>query len=677
MKHTIAFQKRKGLYIKAGTSNNQNLVHQISHELMSKGFVLSKGLFDALVSQDEKQLSKIHNQLCSFLDKVVGGSGYQAIYTNFPKAVTKMSHLEFVINAINHYWSAGSWRPEDSEVMKKKYALETVNYTELKLLTKSEYQSIFTDILYSGSSISAFDKKIVDWAITKNKFEVTEDVIKKISFNETKAYIGTLLFDADLDVLPTADATLVLRMYAAYCGGDEGLKENVKFNNPKSRQRRLLLKTLNGAYNLEESFKNYREKWLRVLFYLNPLTKKNKTLYPNVAKWAEKLRNNPKDMKTFNSKVEYLISMKDSKVFELLVKRPGVFTRRLDHMVRIFGFEAFEKWLHLDMTMDKLITAYNHFTDRAEKKERGAILASQSSSQVVTYDALAPLDERLVKKILDAIMYKLRSFKKNPKKVFIDRSLYYTPLATNNRASSLSISGKVNGTTEIVKFEKKEGTIRIYVHWDKEHDIDLSGLMIDKDNNVIKVGWNSYHHFGGAIIYSGDNTGYSSQNAEYIDIVPNKMPKGSEWVIVEARIFRGPKSFKNWNGNVRMGWMLRNKPNSNENWLPKTIEHAVKVESEAKTAYLMAFHIPSNNIVYLDVAMGNNIVSTAADSIKMRTYLESFITLDDGKAEINWKKLNQGHILYLLNDVVDDWRDADEIYDENTTSEKISSLVTV
>ena len=101
------------------------------------------------------------------------------------------------------------------------------------------------------------------------------------------------------------------------------------------------MNTLEKCYNLEESFKVNREKWLRLLFFLNPLTKVNAKSYPNVYSWAEKLRNSPKLMKTFNSKVEDLINMKDDSVFDLLVKRPGVFTRRLDHMVRVFWVHSF------------------------------------------------------------------------------------------------------------------------------------------------------------------------------------------------------------------------------------------------------------------------------------------------------------------------------------------------
>lgn len=673
MKHTASFQKKKGLHIENdGTHSNVNLVHQISHEMMSNGFVLSKELFDALSTRSEDELKEVHSQLFAFIKRVVGDGEFDVIYRNFPQSVVEMSQLEFVINALFHYWSNGSWRPEDSEYVNREFAIETVNFKELSLLSKAEYDSIFTDILFSGSSISSFDKEIIEWAIESGQIDLNSGMMGKISFNETKAFVGKLLFDSKINSLPTKDATLVLRMYSAYCGGDEGLKENTKFKNPSAHQRRMIMNTLDECYNLEESFKVNREKWLRLLFFLNPLTKVNAKSYPNVYSWAEKLRNSPKLMKTFNAKVEDLINMKDDSVFDLLVKRPGVFTRRLDHMVRIFGYTAFERWISLNLDLDKLITAYNHFATRGEAKDRSAILASQSSSEMVTYEALSALDERLVKKITDSIMNKLKTFKKSPKKVYIDRSLYYTPLQSNNRASGLSIYSKANGTTEIVPDGK---TIRLYCHWEGRYDIDLSALIIHDNNEVVKVGWDGYGHQNGSVVYSGDNTGLSEKNAEYVDIVTNDLSNSIDWIVIDARIYSGRPSFKESEGAVLAGWMERDKPESNKHWLPETVEHATRIESDARNAFLMAYHPKTRNVVYLDVTMKGEIQSTHADAIKLRVYLDKFIQLDEGSSEINWSKLNQGHIINILNDVVDTPEEADVIYDENTTSDSISAMV--
>jgi len=671
MKHLISFQKKKGLHVVVRNEeiNNVHLVQQINHELMKYGFMLSQELANALKTKSKMYLTEVYNQLGSFLHRVVGSGGYEPIYRGFPQSVVEMSQAEFVWKAICHYWSGGTWRPEDTRYIQREFAFEPVKYKTINLLTAAEYDTIFTDIIYSGDSISDFDKEIISHNL---KLGAPYD-FNKISFNETKAYIGRALLENDTtDKLPTRDATLVLRMYSAYSGGDEGLKENTRFKNPRAFQRRILLRTLDNCYNLEEAFKMNREKWLRLLFYLHPMSKGNATLFPTVAKYTDLLRNNPKQLKTFNAYVDDYVKMKDPAVFTLLKKRPGAFTRKLDHMVRVFGYTAIEQWLSLDLRMDQLVTAYNHFVDRGEKKDRGAILAGAGSSEVVTYGTLEPLDQRLVLKITSAIMSKLQDFRKE-ETVFIDRTLYYRPLATNNRASSLALGSATAGTAELVDTSK---TVRMYVHWHGRSDIDLSALVINKNNTVQKVGWNANKSVGqGAIVYSGDNTGYADKNAEYMDVTISKLSSEVEWVILEARIYRGPNTYAGYNGKARAGWMLRARPEANTHWLPETIENAIILNSSSRTSFLSALHVPTGNIVMLDLAMGRNNVSSAEDGLKMRSYLETFVTLDDGSNEVKWDKINQGHILNLLYNVVDNPEEADIVFDENTTSEAVTALM--
>ena len=669
MKHLISFQKKKGLHVIVGKNdiNNMNTVKLINHQLMKHGFILSEELANALATKSSTYLTQVYNQLSDFLRIVVGGSGYEPIYRNFPQSVIDMTQAEFVWNAIRHYWSGGAWRPEDAGYLRREFAFEPVKYKTISLLTAKQYDSIFTDIIYSGDSISTFDKDIISYNLSLGaKFN-----FNKISFNETKAYIGRLLLtNEDTETLPTQDATLVLRMYSAYSGGDEGLKENTRFKNPRAFQRRILLRTLEGCYNLEEAFKMNREKWLRLLFYLHPMSAGNAKTYPTVAEYADLLRNNPKKLKTFNAYVDAYVDNRDPYVLEFLKKRPGVFTRKLDHMVRVYGYAAINKWMELDLRMEQLITAYNHFIDRAEKKNRGAVLAGAGSSEVVTYGALEPLDSKLVLKITSGILSRLQTFRSD-EKVFIDRALYYRPLATNNRASSLSLGSATAGTTERVDIQK---TLRMYVHWHGSSDIDLSGLAITKDNQVVKVGWNGRSNLKG-IVYSGDNTGRSAKNAEYLDITPKDMLNSIEWVIVEARIYRGPSNYAGYGGKARAGWMLRSKPEANIHWLPETIDNAIVLNSTSRTSYLSALHVPTGNIVMLDLAMGDKRVSSSEDGIKMRQYLETFVTLDDGSDEVKWDKINQGHVLSLLYTVVDDADEADIVFDENTTAESVTACM--
>lgn len=672
MRNFISLIKRKGLFIEAGTSKNEALAHQINHELMTNGYFLSKDLFDRLATLDRDALTTVMNDLHKGLSYILGSDGYSPTYKGFPQSVLAINYTEFVLNAILYYWSNRAWRPNELQGLERSFGFEIGEMKELRLLEKGEFDSIFTDIIYSKTSISAFDKEIVDYFIERD----TPFNFSKISFKEILAYVGQRLLDnPKVTTLPTKDATNILRIWAAYSGGDEGLKANTKFKNPNSRQTKVILRTLESCYNLEDSFKSYREVWLRVLFYLHPMAKGNTKKFNTVATYSDTLRNNPKALKTFNSKIEELLSNKDVAVFEVLKKAPGVFTRRLDHLVRVFGYRAIQEWFTIRPSVKNLVTAYNHFTDRdKEVAGRGAILADQSQSKVVTYDALAPLPTELVSDIKGLIMETFCdgvdiSTNLRNKRVAIDAPLYYRPLDVNNRASNLSLNGAVNGTVEKANTER---TIRMYVHWEGSDDIDLSGFLITRDSEVFKVGWNANHKIGEGMVYSGDNTGHNDKNAEYLDITPSLLPDNTEWVIVDAVIFRGRRTYREYNGTIKMGWMLRNSPECNKHWLPNTVANAQVLASDSRVAYLMAYHVPSASVVYLDLAQDTRNVTTGEDALKMRIFLNKFVSLDSGE-EINWDRINQGHLLHLLaGEVVDNPEDADIHFTDTTTLEEVS-----
>ena len=574
VRYFIGLQKTNGLWLDDGTCDNESLAHELNHELMGMGYVLSHHAFRAVASQDEATLTAIHRDLIEGIHRVTGGeSEYEPIYRNFPQSVMARSYEEFVINALIHYWSEGTWRPEDLGHVQREVAIEPVSLKPISLITRPRFERIFTDLIYGRTSISAFDKMCIDWFLDEGASYDPANVV----FDEVAAYLfRRLLDDKETQVLPIKRATTVLRTWAAYSGGDEGLKEDTVFLNPTNRQRRVLARTLEAcaAEDVEESFKQYREIWLRVLHYMHPMSPKMARRFPQVAWLADALRNRPGTLKTFNGRVEEMIEHKDPQIFSLLSKRPGVFMRRLDHLVREFGVEAAQAWFALKPRFDQLVAIYNHFATRAETSQgRGAVLAGQDQSEFVTYDALDPLPRSVVEAITGEALSQLRGhsvpeLEAGP--VYIDPMLYYAPLATNQRASQLSLDSKAIGTTEVYD---GEGTLRIYVHWHGTSDIDLSGFAITHNAQVLKVGWNASHH-SGYLVYSGDNTGYAEQNAEYLDIDTRTIPEEIAWIVVEARIFRGPNSFAGYEGKVHAGWMHRTKPEANKHWLPQTLSHA-------------------------------------------------------------------------------------------------------
>ena len=645
MKHFYTLQKRKGLALSKGQWDNQETAHRINVELMSKGFVMSKELFDVVATQSDETLSKIYSDITKGFQKIFGTSGYEPIYRNFPQSVVGMSREQFVVNAIFHYWTFGAWRPEDEGYLQREFSIEPVNYKEVSLLGFEEYENILFELVYSGKSLSEFEKEIVLFYLDSG-FGVDYE---RISFKETRAIVGKeMLLRGKMPSIRSANG--LLRLYSAFCGGDEGLKENTRFKSPSTSLKNQMLACLDNCYDLEEAFKMDREKWIRFLFYLNPMTKVNRLKYPNVARYTELLRNNPKSLRTFNSYLEEAIQKKDEDVFNMLKNRRGVFMRRMNQLFEIFGVKAVEKFIDSNPSFEQLVTLYNYFDGRRNERERSAVLASKSVSNVVSYGAIKAIDEKVVDDIqgmLRIAMSKgIGSRNSNGRKVYIDRKLYFRSLPLNNRAASHSMQNYSCGSAVEVDGEK---IVRAYVHWVGRSDIDLSAFALHGNGDIVKIGWNGGHHLEGAIVYSGDNTGHSAKNAEYLDVNVKKLRElGYQWVVLDAKVYRGT-TFNLWEGEgVHAGFMLREKPEQNNHWLPETVEQAMKISSNSKSAYLFAIDVENACVVFLDVAKTDeSSITSDADALKIVEFTKNVYMQDNG-SEISWNKLGQGHILNLL-----------------------------
>lgn len=677
MIHFITLTKSRALALSPGDASHMPIARGLNHELMKMGFVLGKPALERVATQPLDVLRAIHAQLVGGVREVMGDSGYEAIYPDFPEGVIARGEDKGVQAAVEAFWADGAWGEGAGPVVQEAFAREPSSLAVIGLIEPEAVDALFTDMLYANQPLSPFDKECVrDYIARGGDYEP-----RRVTFRETAAFVWALgLDDPGREELGPRYATDVLRTWAAYSGGDEGLKEPTRFTNPPRRLRRLLLEALErcDADDLEESLKQYREPWLRLLFMLHPMAPKNARRYPQVAAYADRLRNDPKSLQTYNGKVEAGLAAEDPEVLALLAKRPGAFMRRLDHTVRLFGVAAFEAWMGCGPRFEQLLNVYNHFHGRAEAQSgRGAVLAGQGASEVVTYEALAPLPREVVDAITTGALERMRAHTHEElagKKVYIDPALYLMPFAKNNRASSLSLDGKPLGTVE--RYDAQE-TLRMYVHWEGSSDIDLSGFVITDDLEVIKVGWNARHASSDYMVYSGDNTGRSDKNAEYLDVNTAALPEGVAWIVVEARIYRGPESFAGYEGKVRAGWMSRKHPEANANWLPETVQRAVVLQSAARTAYLMAYHPRTQSVVYLDVAMGSSAVSGAADALKMMRYLDATITLPSADGpEVSWDNLRLGHALELLTDQrVGSPEAADVAFDDATTSERVGALI--
>jgi hypothetical protein len=465
-----------------------------------------------------------------------------------------------------------------------------------------------------------------------------------------------------------------LRAYAAFSGGDEGLKQHVKFANLNNSRKRSLLASLDRCVDLEDAFKGKSEIWKRALFNMNPMATANRKQYPNVAQFAERLRNQPKSLKTFNSKLQGAIDRNDfNQTMALCKMRPSLFAQKLNHLCGVFGTMVIPEFLKVNPSVKHLIAAYNRFANY-EKTGGATILAGQDASNVTTYKTANNVTASQAATITEMLLNHLKvTLKESNEKVFIDPKLYYRPLATNNRAANFSLDVKAIGTTESLPEDAK--VVRAYVHWHGKSDIDLSAHAL-VNGRWKKIGWDSSYNSVG-ITYSGDNTGHSNKNAEYFDVeLDVAHANGVEWVLCNAFVYRG-NAFGNWRskGGVQVGYMIRQHPESNEHWLPETVKQALDMTTNARNTWAYAIHIPTRSFVYLDVNLSQaSNVSTGNDAQAVLDYIETIFSPKADK--ISWVKLNQGHLLNLMYpNTVDSVEEADLVFDENVGLDQIAVIM--
>lgn len=663
MKHQISFLKARKLVPSTNGHLNENLANALAHECAEYGFALSQDLLTALSAASGEELAVMYTELSAMFEKFLGQKGqkYTPVYPNFPQEVFHADQ-EDTMEEIHAFWV----------IMRENISGEEIKYETINLGSEEDITAIFHDLVYAPDSVSAQEKEMIMWFVA-NGYDFHFD---RIRFSEIKAFVGKLLLDdQSIRVLPTLSATTVLRTWAAYSGGDEGLKTNTRFRSPSTRQKKVILRTLDACTDLEDSFKTYRETWLRLLHYLHPGAYAQR--WPRVAQYTEALSNRPETLTTFNAQVEQQIADKSENVFKTLQVRPGVFSRRLDHLVRVFGPKAVEEWAQINPSAKRIVEVHNHFIRRTSTTPRSVVLPTSKRSRPVVIPNLEAMPEDQVHQI-SQICHNLLSQYNTPlrkQKVFVDDSLFYQGLAVNKRAAATSlVPGSATGKLQKVDPSR---TIRMYVHWTKNHDIDLSGFIINPLNSsspITKIGWNSRHYNESrAVVYSGDNTGRSDKsNSEYLDITPSLLPTGTEWVVADAVIFAGrdgSSTYKDLDSIVRAGFVLHDTPQVGTHWKPDNTEHSILIESDSRNSWLLAYHVPTEQIVYLDVASNNSSITDSAHAAYIQAFLGKLVGVDVAEGLTD---LRLGHILQLLaGEVVDDVEAADIVFDANTSTEKV------
>lgn len=530
-------QKQKIVVPFEMTDSNPQLkpmVLAFNRQLESYGYCLSEPLMDRLLRLTMSDLTTFAIGILEMIENELGIRPQQEpFYPNFPNEVMALSEVELYLNALKHYWTEGTWKPDSSQQLT--YPL--IHESQLKILELGQiedYDQLFIDKCQSPVGVNAEDRHYFKWYIDHYPTKALTNLPDSISHRETATTLAALLIDVpNSDLTPLIkNATEVLRLATYLSGGDILLTKPSRIKSFKRSERRRFMALLNQIpHNISEELWARREFWLRFSEKVHPL-EYTKT-YPKVAKAFQVLHAGKKP-KTFNSKMEALFESEDYLgLAALLVKRPTVFARQLDRFLRLeerlttqanypsFVLFNFKTIVH-ELSTPVLIKLWTHFHQRHEVKPFRAFFPKGSLTKCYgILDEVKPLPAHIVKEtcqLLEEAICQQFAQKEPLGKVYLDERLKQYAIPYTQRTTSKSLQ-TIARYSRLDVSEYKH--LRPFVYWqdaeDKRCDLDLS-LMVFSENLEELVTVTFYDLVAPGLTHSGDFVSGKDGAAEYVDV---------------------------------------------------------------------------------------------------------------------------------------------------------------
>ena len=615
MKNTIYLRRKNKVTLEKGKNNlSIEYIGALLKNIESLGYTFSSELLDFVSSLSLEEVTVFYNQLVNDLKEMVGANvKYKPMYPNFPTQVMNASEAELYFNAMMHYF--GSWigirilpkyEKEEREELKDDIKLKIID-----IGNEDDFNSIFTNLISSKTSISKTDKEDVEWFVKEYENSIIDIMPKEIPFKENIVLMTGLLIKYNLDVdiflsQKIKTATDVLRLAAFLSDGDISLAQVTRFKKFSRKERRMLLTALENCKNITEDMLRYGERWKRLGERLHPFEyKKNINTHK-----AFKVLFNKEKFSTFASKVE--IALKNNEIEKaaiLLKKRPGEFARRIDNMVRLSDdpkiiIDIF-KDIAEKVSSNVLLQVMSHFKYRNDKAEIRTFFPKGDIGKIQAIDNILPeiknkYCNRIVKICEKALVKKYKSLK-SLGKVYIDEKLkdYHIPFAM--RSASKSLKTIARGS----RYDLPDGeVIRFFLWWkdgEQRTDLDLSIIGLDEDHNwKVQISYTNLREMGA--YHSGDITSAPKGASEFVDVpVQGFIDKGIRYVMMSVFSFTSqsycdlPDCFA--------GVMARQKPKSGEIYEPATVDNKLDLTADTTICIPMIVDLIDKKVIWTDLAL--------------------------------------------------------------------------
>lgn len=607
------------------TIDRMNQLGSLLKNISSLGFTLSPDIIRSLLYTEDRHMESFYNSILPVLKEMVGNDvEYKPMYPNFPKQVMEADEGELFINTLLHYITSmhpyfeniPTWFPsyekEPIEPLDEKHELKII-----RMGTIEEYNDIFINIVSSNSSITSYDKKIMEYFIKRHQLNFIVPKLQEIEipFKEQLTYLFSLVFKYDYDSIHYLEdkvktVTDVLRIAVALSNGDISLSKKCIFRNFKRSERRFLL-SLIDKFDSPEEMNMYRTMWIRLGEKLNPGDYYKK--YKNAAKNFKIIRDPNIKVVGFHGRVNKLLAKgEEKKSLDELKTRPGEFVRRFNEFAKKSNYDKKLvddlKEIGEKVSTPVLIQFYNFFLNSLNPNKKYRIFfpkGTLTKAWVKNNDLYIPNDFCIrVLSEIEEILIKKFSKLEPIENVYIDEELYNYPVPMNIRNQLDGLKVIPRGT----RFYIENNYIRFFMYWmnsDERIDLDLSTGFYDENWEMVNhISYTNSRDKKIDSCHSGDITDAPNGASEFIDINIKKLKdNGIKYFVpsifsyTEQSFYQVPKAL--------FGWMGRERINSGEIYEPLTVKNKFNLTSEGSISVPFVFDVEKREVTWLDLALEN------------------------------------------------------------------------
>lgn len=593
------------------------------------GFALTHQGFEALAKASAADIEAWWLSLEEALMVVTGDDKNMAdhvVYKNFPSEVLAMDEADYWLRQILMYWGVPNDLVREDEAPREAMD-EEIQLRVLQLAQEDTLGEIYASLLRLPARWTGGQ-----WEQVSVLAPRLHSVVPAASpFKENLIQLAALLLE--LGHPPElSTATDVLRLAVAMSEGDVSLRENTKLRSFKRGERRALLTMLEGAANLDEDVARRRERFKRLFRALRPGDWAKR--FPRcVAIYDVLYKGAP--IPTFESELERCIEAKDPQALVLLAQRPGLFMRRLHHMLLLFGADAAGSFEHVipKLSTLQLLKTLRHFETDHDRASR--VFAPKGNWTKMQTRPQSP-ERRVPKKVRNALVQKLEAaIAQRVSKVV--PTVRLDPRVANVRLQSNDSDLTPYGRGTVFQIPRKVTFLRTASYW--ESGPTSSNLWYDNgwsffDSDWTPMGtctWNKATFRKGTAIFSGDPTNskdLKGRACQLIDLYLDKLAKEGVRYGVWAILCYSRKSFDEA-VDVQAALQWGEKPETGKLFEPSRVQLSFPVRGGNLTKYIAYLDVKKRHLVYVDANLYGRVNSAASNTKVLGKIMPAFLEYVD------------------------------------------------